>query len=231
MSARVLVFDDADALAREASTRVAAALRDAAAQRGRASLVLSGGSTPRPTHRALGARDDVDWRRVVVLWADERCVPPDDPASNYGMARQTLLEGRAFGGIVRIRGELSADEAAAAYARELEEALGEPCPRFDVVLLGLGADGHTASLFPGDDMRHEGWVAAVRGPPPHRARVTLTHAALDAAREVIFLVAGAEKADALARVLAGEDALPATRVQPRVGPPLWLVDRAAAGRA
>jgi 6-phosphogluconolactonase len=229
VNARIHVCDDAEGLAAEAADHVAACLRDAVLQRGRATLVLCGGSTPRRLYQRLAGRDDINWSKVVIAWGDERCVPADDPASNYALANETLLAGRKFAHVIRIRGELPPHEAAATYISELQAVFGETAPRFDVVLLGLGADGHTASLFPGEQLDHTTWVAAAHGPSPHRDRVTLTLPALNAAREVLFLVTGAEKASAVARVLKNAEDLPAARVRPESGP-IWLLDRAAAGK-
>ncbi|HEX2254601.1 MAG TPA: 6-phosphogluconolactonase [Thermoanaerobaculia bacterium] len=261
---RVRVFPTPEALANAAAAMVAGILREAIAARGRASLVLAGGSTPRPVYRRLAGRGPgdvsagtslpgdgrrgggagadgsaatffaVDWRRVEVFYGDERAVPPDDPASNHRMARETLLDHVPVPGeaVHRVRGELGPEEAAAAYERELVAALGE-APRFDLVLLGLGGDGHTASLFPGDvageDRVPPGrLVAAATAPVVPRQRVTLTYRALAAARSVLFLVEGAGKAAMVARVLSGDLALPATRVRPAAGEPLWFLDAAAA---
>jgi len=208
----VRVFPDAGALAAAAADEVVRALGAAIAERGTASLVLSGGSTPRPVYRLLGEpprRGAVDWGAVQIFWGDERAVPPSHPESNFRLAREALLSRvpLAPGSVHRIAGELPAAEAAAAYETALRAALGEELA-FDLVLLGLGADGHTASLFPGDDAG-EGRTAAGRAavaasaPEPPRGRVTLTYEALAAAREVVFLVVGEGKAEAAARALAG----------------------------
>lgn len=338
----VQVLPDAEALAGAAAERVAAILRQAVAERGAASLALAGGSTPRPIYQRLAAaavglgerasagdaapQDDpaaVDWRRIDVYWGDERAVPPDDPASNYGMARRVLLDRVAVdpGRVHRMRGELSAEEAARLYEVELILTLGrtgaaapapddpageeaEPsehgaddpayreltegrrrlreegerrglgslhleCVRLDLCLLGLGGDGHTASLFPAAFAGHElepGYdphprhlVAATQAPAEAGGaadRVSLTLSMLSAARRVVFVVSGEDKAEAVADVLRarGElDALlaadeagkdpggrpvpgvsapipPAARVRPTKLPALWLLDLAAASR-
>jgi len=206
------VLPDLPALAEAAADEVVRALGAAVGERGTASLVLSGGSTPRPVYRLLAApprRGAVAWGSVEVFWGDERAVPPDHPDSNFRMAREELLSRvpLAPGSVHRIEGELPAEEAASGYETALRGALGEELA-FDLVLLGLGADGHTASLFPGDDAG-EGRTApgravvAATAPEPPRRRITLTYDALAAAREVLFLVAGEGKAEAAARALAG----------------------------
>jgi len=254
------VYPGTAALYAAAAERVAADLTAAvegrqASQRGTASLALAGGSTPRPLYERLAGepyRSAVPWERLQVFWGDERCVPPDHPASNYRMAREALLDHVpvAASRVHRLRGELPPPEAARLYAAQLEAVLGRP-PRLDLVLLGLGADGHTASLFPaafaaaveggGDgeasDDPHPGrWAAPATAPAEPRQRVTLTLSTLDAARRVLFLVAGADKAAAVARSLAsptaaprpGEAPTPAARVRPTDGDVLWLLDAAAA---
>jgi 6-phosphogluconolactonase len=186
-------------------------------------LVLAGGSTPRGAYARLAARDDIDWARVDVLFGDERCVPPDDPASNYRMAREALLDHAPAARVHRIPVELGAERAAAEYEKVVAAA-----PRLDVVLLGLGGDGHTLSLFPGGpELASERLVVASRSPAPPHARVSLTLRALDRARQIVFLVKGEGKRDVLRRVLEGDGRLPAARVRD----PVWLVDASASGRA
>ena len=193
-------------------------------------MALAGGSTPRSMYAQLAAApfaSMVEWSKVQVLWGDERCVPPDDKASNYRMAREALLDHVpvAAANVHRIRGEDDPNEAAAAYEREMQ--------RMDLVLLGLGEDGHTASLFPGavaahDDPRR---VIAVRAPVVPAWRVTLTPVVINAATEVAFLVAGAAKAGVVQRVLEGPrrpHKLPAQLIAPASGRVAWFLDAAAA---
>ncbi|MGA2285385.1 MAG: 6-phosphogluconolactonase [Dehalococcoidia bacterium] len=168
-------------------------------------LVLAGGETPRATYRRL-AREKYRWDEVDVFFGDERCVPPEHPDSNYRMASETLLS-LVPARVHRMRGE-SCD--AEAYERELRDLFGE-LPRFDFLFLGLGADGHTASLFPGDPALDERERWAVRVRRPDHERLTLTLPVLSAARLAVFLVAGAEKREALRRMMAGEE-IPASRV-------------------
>lgn len=230
------VFPDRTALAASAAGHIAAVLREAIAFRGAATLVLAGGSTPEPVYRLLAqeGHDDLDWAKVWVLFGDERAVPPDHPESNYAMARRTLLDplGLADGQVLRIEGERGAEAAATRYADRLRAQFGPELPVFDLVLLGLGSDGHTASLFPGAAALAETkrWAVAAEAPPEHavRERVTLALPVLNAAREVLFLVSGASKQDALRRTLDGDLALPATHVR-LAGVLRWFVDADARG--
>ncbi|HET7467638.1 MAG TPA: 6-phosphogluconolactonase [Candidatus Dormibacteraeota bacterium] len=187
---------------------------------GARTFVLAGGNTPRRCYELL-AKSDVKWGRVTVLFGDERCVPPDDPESNYRMAREMLLDTVAPATVHRIPGELGAEEAAAHYDR----IVGSLTP-LDVVLLGAGEDGHTASLFPGHpEVEAEGYAVAVHNAPkPPPDRVSLTLPALQAARHVIVLATGAGKAEAVAKARRGE--VPSGMIAGA----LWLIDSAAAGQ-
>ena len=230
----------ADAVARHIVTCAAEAI----AARGRFVIALSGGSTPEAAYRRLATgdwRDRLDWQRTQVLWGDERCVPPDDPQSNYRMAKETLLDRVPIPGnqIHRIKGEDDPEQAAAGYERALRSLLRCHPERsegsLDLVLLGLGEDGHTASLFPGQAAVHEAerWVMAVPAPSGDLWRVTLTPAVLNLARNVTFVVSGAGKSFRLAQVLEGpvdSDLLPAQAIHPPQGRLTWMVDRAAAAR-
>jgi 6-phosphogluconolactonase len=233
------------AAAGEFSTRTEAAVQ----ARGVAFVALSGGSTPRALHGLLvdpaePFRARVPWARLHVFWGDERPVPPDHPDSNYGMAYETLLRHVPIPPtqVHRIAGEApDARDAAERYARELHdvfathERLAGGWPQFDLVILGMGVDGHTASLFPGTEAVHERtrrvvapWVAKLGS-----HRITLTPPVLNAADAVVFLVAGGDKAETLAAVLEGPrrpDVYPSQVIRPRAGTLIWLVDRAAAAR-
>ena len=202
-------------VAHAAADRIVAALNG-----GARTLVLAGGNTPKRCYELLAAAD-VKWGRVTVLFGDERCVPPDHPDSNYRLARESLLDSVAPATVHRIAGELGPDEAAAAYDR----IVGALAP-LDVVLLGAGEDGHTASLFPGHpEVRAAGWAVGVRNAPkPPPDRVSLTLPALQGARHVIVLATGSGKADAVARARRGE--VPSGMIAGA----LWLLDRAAAGQ-
>ena len=234
---RIRTCPGSDRLARAAAEHFVTLAARRRRLRRRFAVALAGGSTPRAAYALLATEEfaaRVDWSRVHVLWGDERCVPPDDPDSNYRMAREALLDKIPIPteNVHRIRGELPPDEAAAAYQAELEAVLGAG-GRFDLVLLGMGVDGHTASLFPGTAALHEGarWVVAAFVDKLSAWRVTLTPVVLNAAAQVTFVVSGAGKAERLREVLAGPyqpDVLPAQVVRPTDGRLLWLVDAAAA---
>ena len=198
------------------------------AQRG-GQIALSGGSTPRPAY-ARAADIEPDWSAVALWFADERCVPPDDARSNYRLVRETLLDGLAQPPIVhRIHGELPQEEAAHEYD-EIADGL-----QLDVALLGIGPDGHTASLFPRSpalDARERAAVAAHPAFEPWVPRVTLTIPVLSSAQLVLFLVCGEEKAEAVERAFRGEPTpdLPASLVRSERGRTVAVLDRAAASR-
>jgi 6-phosphogluconolactonase len=230
----IIVMPTKADVTRAAADRIVAAATSAVAARGRFTIALSGGSTPRALFQLLATdayRTKVDWPRVDVCFGDERCVPPDDPASNYRMAREALLD-HVPARVHRMRGEDEPSAAAAAYERELRELFGTT-PRFDLVLLGMGDNGHTASLFPGLHAveERERWVVAEYVAEVSMWRLTVTPVVLNAAAEDLFLVAGADKAAMLQRVLEGPRdprALPAQVVAPADGRLVWLVDAAAA---
>jgi 6-phosphogluconolactonase len=200
-------------------------------------IALTGGSTPRGAYERLAAMR-LDWSAATLWWGDERCVRADDERSNYGLARAALLDRlpAAPPAVHRIKGELGPEEGAADYERELRAAFGDGVPALDLVLLGLGPDGHVASLFPGQAAldERERLVVGVpeAGHEPYVPRVTLTLPVINAAREVAFLVTGATKADAVARAFAGapDAATPASLVAPRSGSLIVLLDPAAAAR-
>jgi 6-phosphogluconolactonase len=234
----VVVCRGLDELSREAAERFVRAAQEAAARSGRFSVALSGGSTPRRLYELLAQepyRGRVPWPVVHVFFGDERCVPPDHEQSNYRMARDALL-GRvplAPQNVHRMEGEREPEEAADRYEQELRRFFGlseNQMPRFDLVLLGLGADGHTASLFPGTPAVQERHRAVV----PNRvadlgaSRLTLSLPALNAAAQVLFLVAGRDKAQVLRQVLSGTARPhPAQMVRPEQGTLVFLVDRQA----
>lgn len=236
----VTVLKDSDALAEAAARLVVEAAAEAIAARGRFTIALAGGETPRATYARLAKppfSDRVDWSRTWVFFGDERGVPPEHPDSNYGMAHATLLAKVAVPAaqVRRIRAEAEDPEAAAAeYAKALAETFGTrrgKLPRFDLVLLGLGVDGHTASLFPGSPVLKEIFrtVAAVHAAAAAiPQRFTLTLPVLNAAARVVFLVGGAEKAKVVKAVLAEGAMLPAAMIRPEAGELVWLLDRAAA---
>ena len=235
----VTVLPDAAALAAAAADHAVAVLRRALASRERAHLALAGGSTPRAMNAVLTApphRDALDWTRVVFWFGDERCVPPDDAESNYRMNRETLLDPLhvAPEHVHRMRGEDDPTAAAADYQTVLRRELGER-PQLDLVLLGMGPDGHTASLFPGtvQGIARGAVCIAHFVPQLDRWRLTLTPHAINDAHSVAITAGGAEKADALAMVLNGPpqpDVYPSQIVRPRSGDLHWFVDAAAAAK-
>jgi 6-phosphogluconolactonase len=243
----VRILPDVPAVQRAAAEELTVRLEAAVRARGVAFLALSGGWTPRGLHTLLvdqaePFRARVPWTRLHVFWGDERPVPPEHPDSNYRMAHDTLL-GRApipSAHIHRVAGEdPDHTRAAERYAGKLRdifaahERLEAGWPRFDLVILGMGTDGHTASLFPGTDAVREttrlvaaAWVAKLGS-----HRITLTPPALNRADAVLFLVTGSDKAETLAAVLEGPfqpDVYPSQVVRPATGALIWLVDRAAA---
>lgn len=237
MDHRVIrILGNAEAASRAAAAAVAVLANDAIGDRGVFHVALAGGRTPRRMYEILATEhgEAVPWDQVEVLWGDERCVPPDDPRSNYAMARSTLLDGLPVHprAVHRIRGELGPDRAASEYDR-----LVAGIETLDLAILGAGADGHTASLFPGqlepDDDR---WARGVHAPPgvEPRERVTLTLRALNAFSHVLFLVTGRGKRGVVSalekarRAGVGAEAPPAVRVR-GINEPLWVVDTEAAG--
>jgi 6-phosphogluconolactonase len=243
MAAELRRFDDLDALSRAAADELIALAREAISARGACHLALAGGTTPRRLYALLAAtgRDALPWGDVELWFGDERTVAPDAADANYRMVREALIAplGIAADRVHRLRGE-DPDPAVAAhdYERALVRALGSP-PILDIALLGMGADGHTASLFPHTPALAETarWVVANPVDSPltngQAVRLTLTAPVFNAARHVRFVVAGADKANALAAVLQGAsdpDRYPAQRIAPRGGDVGWFVDAAAAAQ-
>ncbi|GAB4505315.1 MAG: 6-phosphogluconolactonase [Anaerolineales bacterium] len=235
---KTMILPDKTALANAAAEMFLAQAQASIQARGRFAVALAGGSTPRGLYARLAQPDyasRLDWEAVHLFWGDERCVPPDHPDSNYRMARESLQVPLPEENIHRIHGELLPEAAAETYAGDLRAFFGDT-PRFDLILLGMGTDGHTASLFPESPALHERtrWVVSVpheTPPPPLVPRVTLTLPILNAARQIVFLVAGADKAERLAEVLRAPRAstgLPASMIRPADGELLWLIDQPAA---
>lgn len=241
MPEQILISDD---LTARAAALIGDALRAAVRERGVAAFILSGGSTPLAVYAALAGATELDWSRVHVFWGDERLVPPDDPGSNYRAAWEVLLSRTPIppANVHRPLGELPAGAAAADYTEQLRAwaATHDPgtlhaWPRADVALLGLGEDGHTASLFPGSPVDSDQPVVAVSADYQGRpaGRVTLTPAVFNDARHVVFLVAGGGKAEAVYQTLRDDGdprRYPARRIRPTAGRVTWLLDRAAAAR-
>lgn len=233
------VQPDPGAVAVATADRFVATARAAIDERGVFRIALSGGGTPTRVYPLLlepERRDTVDWSRVEFFWGDERAVPPDHPESNFGVAYQVLisqLPAARPDRIHRMPAEApDLDAAALSYESELRlafEGRGSEPPAFDLVWLGMGPDGHTASLFPGSRAleERERWVVGNWAPGPEAWRMTLTFPVLNAGRDVIFVVTGADKADALRAIRAGGSDLPAARVDGEQVE--WIVDAAAAG--
>ena len=225
----------AEAAARDFVERANAAIQNT----GRFAVALAGGSTPEATYELLATEeyaDEVDWSNVHVFFGDERSVPPDDEDSNYKMAEDALLSHVSPGSVHRMKGELYPDEAAMEYEGDLREFFGTPGrpPELDLIQLGIGDDGHTASLFPNTPALDvtDRWVAQNPVPKLETVRVTLTLPVLNAAKAVSFLVAGEGKAEALKEVLDGDadpHDYPSKLVQP-AGELNWMVDEAASGK-
>ena len=215
--------------AAEAAAWIASEARATIAERGLFRVALAGGETPRPVHEALArSSSGVDWSRVQITFADERCVPPDDVDSNFAMAKASLLDRIAVppGNVFRMRGEIAPEDAAREYEEKLAAVaarLGETRYVHDLVLLGMGADGHTASLFPGSPYlaETERNVITVVGPKPPPQRITMTLPLLNAARKVCFLIKGAEKLALVEKIVAGDESYPAGRV--RTKSVTWIV--------
>lgn len=242
--AEVRIFPTVGAMLDAGATVFAEVALRAFAERGRFAVALSGGNTPRGLYERLALPDGpgarIPWRATHVLWGDERCVPPDHPDSNYRLATDALLAHVAIpeSQIHRMHGE-TADTAAAAaeYEQRMRGVLrsgDDGWPEFDLALLGMGADGHTASLFPGSEViRDVGgrWVASTRVQKLNASRLTLTPSVLTHARNLLLLVAGRDKAEALSRALRGGDdldATPAQLVRGARGRVVWLIDAEAA---
>jgi 6-phosphogluconolactonase len=235
----LLIYETPEELAEAAARDFAARAQEAIAALGRFAVALAGGSTPKETYEVLDRdyADQLDWSKVHVFFGDERTVPPDSEDSNYRMARETLLAHVRVGSVHRMRCERPVEEAAAAYEEELRAFFGgsDGLPSFDLILLGLGADGHTASLFPETSVLDvtDRWVVANPVLKLETTRLTLTIPVINAAKAVTFLVDGRDKAEALKEVLGGEAdprAYPAKFIRPRSGDLTWMVDRAAAER-
>jgi 6-phosphogluconolactonase len=235
--AELRVGQDDAALARLAADYFVEQGREALAKRGRFNAALSGGRGPQGLFRALASRPgDLDWTKVTLYWVDERYVPFKDSDSNFGTACRLWLDGLKNGPRLRpmYREGVDVETAARDYAAQLRSELGPGTPVLDLCLLGMGPDGHTASLFPGQPSLSESsrLCLAVKHPSSGQDRLTLTYPVLNASRNVAFIAQGAEKAGLIAQVLAnhGLSDVPAARVRP-ASPPIWFVDRAAAAAA
>ncbi len=240
MDAERRIYNDADALARAVAQHIVTVANETRSMRRPFTVALAGGSTPRSAYLRLAQPDfaeRVDWERVHLFWGDERCVPPDHAESNYRTVRETLLDHVPIpeANVHRMRGELPPEKAAQLYETEVRELFYElEVTGFDLILLGLGEDGHTASLFPGTDALEakQRWVVANAVETLGVHRLTLTLPAINAAEDVAFIVSGERKRVILRHVLTSDPdkpLLPAQRVQPKNGRLIWMMDRAAIG--
>ena len=241
--AELVILPDLAAVVQEAARRWVAVAGQAVAERDMFRIALSGGSTPRPLYELMASepwRSQAPWAKTYVFWGDERRVPPSHPDSNYGMAYESLLRHVPIPAdhVFRMDGEGLASSAAHDYTAKLTRHFGlgrREWPRFDLVLLGLGADGHIASIFPGTRAVSDLSNMVVVYPVPQLGveRMTLTLPVFNHARNILFLVSGGEKADILACVLEGErrpSTYPAQAIAPVDGTLVWLVDEAAASK-
>jgi 6-phosphogluconolactonase len=230
----IKVLPDLSSLAQEGAQRIADAAGRAIANHGAFTLALSGGSTPKPVYELLAQepfRSQIDWEKVEIYFGDERCVPADSPQSNYRMANEALLSKVPIpsDNVFRMRGEIDPHTAAIEYGQMLKSRLGDG--GLDLVLLGMGPDGHTASLFPGTEALDETHHRCVANfvPKMNAWRITLTAPFLNRSFDVMFLVAGADKEPMVSRALEGSgDPIPVQLIQPQ-GRLVWLLDAAAAG--
>jgi 6-phosphogluconolactonase len=245
LAVKYRVYRDGEELARAAAAHFKTRVDEAVAKRGRARVAISGGSTPKRTFALLADKNepygkDIPWDKVELFWVDERSVGPEDADSNYRMTKEELLSKVPLKpeNIHRIHGELDPEEAAAKYESVIRREFrleGAEAPRFDVVWLGMGDDGHTASLFPHTEGIHElgRVVYANHVPQKNTWRITLTWPVINEALEVVFLIGGADKAAPLERVLFGKydpEATPTQLIQPKNGSLLFLVDEKAAAK-
>jgi len=237
---QIIVLDDPAALFVRAAEEIVHISGESICTHGQFAICLTGGNTPADVYSLIATRFhlSLDWNAVHLFWGDERCVPPDDPASNYGMANRTMISKVSLepGQIHRMRGEADPEVAASEYEAELRGffSLDEgEFPRFDLVLLGLGDNVHIASLFPGIPAIHEDrrLAVAVEVDAPQRRRISLTPPVLTNAGRVMFIVSGRNKAEAVKLALEGPrdvDKYPAQIIDANQGEVMWLLDRAAA---
>lgn len=235
---KIIVAPDPQALDRQGAAYFERTLADAVAKNGRASVAISGGSTPRGMNRLLAEPplvERIPWHGIDLFWVDDRMVPCTDPASNYGAAREDFIT-RVPIPESQVHPMPAADppmEGAKIYTAELQQYFGNSRPVFDLVFLGIGDDGHTASLFPDQADAHTGpeWVLCVKGGNPDVHRLTLNYPILNLAADTVVLVRGQDKADIVHSLLCGEpERYPPQKIQPQNGPLVWMLDQAAASR-
>lgn len=240
MRPNLITFLDNEQLSHYAAEQVVTAAQRSLANHGRFMIALSGGGTPQPLYQLLAQSpyaEQIAWDKTFVFWADERCVPPNDEGSNYRLAAETFLNHVSIPAenIIRVKGELEPQAAADDYVNQLARfgSPERPWPILDIAIMGMGSDGHTASLFPGSPLEMPAPAVAVTADYDGRPanRVSLTPQVFNDARLLVFLVTGVNKANTLAAVLDGPhqpDQYPVQRIQPTNGQILWLTDEAAA---
>ncbi len=236
----IAIYPDIDTLSHDAAQHIVRIANESIATYGRFTMALSGGTTPRKTYELLGSEPysrQINWTLVHIFWGDERCVPPESPDSNYRMAHEILLSKIPVPAVQvhrMLANEPDRDAASQEYVEEMQRVFAtDDIPSFDLIQLGMGPEGHTASLFPHQAALHEErrLVMPVSVPKPPPDRLTFTPPLLNAARNILFLVTGSDKADALHAVLEGPyqpDEYPAQIVRPPNGEVVWMVDTAAA---
>lgn len=235
----IIIESSASDLARKGAEIFSRAAKENIGVRGRFAVAISGGSTPRDMHRLLGKEpflSDIQWDKTDIFWVDERCVPVNDKANNYGTARKDFLDRVPIpNGHIHPMPQASSPEAASLlYQQELMNYFkpeGDKFPLFDLISLGIGTDGHTASLFPGQSSLKERqkWVVAVKGGKPNAIRLTMTYSVLNSGRQIVLMASGKEKAGIIKKALQGNKSnLPAQLIQPLKGTLVWLLDREAA---
>ena len=237
------VYEDANAFAHHAAQVFAEQVKAAADARGIARIAISGGNTPKPVFKLLASdefRNTIPWDKLQLFWVDERCVPPTDKDSNYGMTKAAFLDAVPIKSenVFRMEGELNPEEAAARYESAIRNTMrleGAELPTFDLVALGMGDDGHTASLFPHTEGLHElgRIVIANHVPQKDTWRLTLTWPVINQARNVIFMIQGADKAEVLAKVFLGDydpETYPSQLIRPATGKLTVVLDKAAAAK-
>lgn len=237
----IVIRANAEDLAAAGADMFCQTARQSVERRGFFAVAVSGGTTPRRMHRLLSRNprlSEIPWRCTHLFWVDERMLPPDQPGSNFGAARRDFLDRVPIppGQVHPIPVTEDPEEAAARYEEDLKNFFHrtkEGFPEFDLIFLGVGKDGHTASLFPGrPGMEETGrWVTPVKGGDPEVNRVTMTYPVLNRARQVVFLISGKEKAGIMKTLFQTKEArLPARRIRPLNGKPIWLMDREAASQ-
>jgi 6-phosphogluconolactonase len=236
----IAIYPDIDTLSHDATQHIVRIANESIATYGHFTMALSGGTTPRKTYELLGSEPysrQINWTLVHIFWGDERSVPPESPDSNYRMAHEILLSKIPVPAVQvhrMLANEPDRDVASQEYVEDMQRVFAtDDIPSFDLIQLGMGPEGHTASLFPHQEALHEErrLVMPVSVPKPPPDRLTFTPPLLNAARNILFLVTGSDKADALHAVLEGPyqpDEYPTQIVRPPNGEVVWMVDTAAA---